>query len=82
MKQRLDDALVFLSACETGQVSCDSRRVIGFGQAFLQADARVVIASLWKVAHQLRPKRSRLHGERLGEVLAGDEPMSWGDRCA
>jgi len=46
----LDDALVFLSACQTGQGRPTADGVIGFGRAFLQAGARAVVASLWKVA--------------------------------
>jgi CHAT domain-containing protein len=46
----LADALVFLSACQTGQGRATADGVIGFGRAFLEAGARTVIASLWKVA--------------------------------
>jgi CHAT domain-containing protein len=45
----LDDALVFLAACETGQGRASVDGVIGLGRAFLEAGARAVILSLWKV---------------------------------
>lgn len=56
---RLDDALVYLSACETGQGRATSDGVVGLGRAFLQAGARAVILSLWRVH------------DRAAEVLAG-----------
>lgn len=45
----LNDALVFLSACETGQGRATADGVVGLGRAFLEAGARAVILSLWKV---------------------------------
>jgi len=45
----LDDALVFLSACETGQGRPTAEGVVGFGYSFLKAGARAVVLSLWKV---------------------------------
>jgi CHAT domain-containing protein len=46
---RLDDALVFLAACETGQGRATADGVIGLGRAFLEAGARAVVLSLWGV---------------------------------
>jgi CHAT domain-containing protein len=45
----LNDALVFLAACQTGQGRVTADSVIGLGRAFLEAGARAVILSLWKV---------------------------------
>lgn len=45
----LDDALVFLSACETGQGRPTAEGVVGLGYSFLRAGARAVVLSLWKV---------------------------------
>jgi len=46
---RLNDALVFLGACETGQGRATADSIVGLGRAFLEAGARAVILSLWKV---------------------------------
>jgi CHAT domain-containing protein len=46
----LDDALVFLAACDSGQGRPTAEGVIGVGRAFLEAGARAVAMSLWKVA--------------------------------
>jgi CHAT domain-containing protein/tetratricopeptide (TPR) repeat protein len=46
---KLNDAVVFLSACQTGQGRATADGVIGLGRAFLEAGARAVILSLWKV---------------------------------
>ena len=46
----LDDALVFLSACQTGLGRPTADGVIGLGRAFLKAGARAVVLSLWKVS--------------------------------
>lgn len=45
----LNDALVFLAACQTGQGRPTADSVIGLGRAFLEAGARAVVLSLWKV---------------------------------
>jgi len=45
----LDDALVFLSACQSGQGLPTTDGVVGLGRAFLQAGARAVVMSLWHV---------------------------------
>ncbi len=47
---KLDDALVFLAACQTalGRTTVDG--IIGLGRAFFQAGARAVVMSLWRVA--------------------------------
>ncbi|MBI3972119.1 MAG: CHAT domain-containing protein [Chloroflexi bacterium] len=46
---KLGDALVFLSACQTGQGRATADGVVGLGRAYLEAGARAVIVSLWKV---------------------------------
>ncbi len=45
----LSDALVFLSACQTGLGRPTADGVIGLGRAFLQAGATAVVVSLWRV---------------------------------
>jgi CHAT domain-containing protein len=46
---QLANALVFLSACETGLGRPTADGVIGLGRAFLEAGALAVILSLWRV---------------------------------
>jgi CHAT domain-containing protein len=46
----LADALVILSACDTGQGRPTADGLVGLGRAFLAAGARAVVLSLWKVA--------------------------------
>jgi CHAT domain-containing protein len=46
---KINDALVFLAACETGQGRATADGIIGFGRALLQAGARAVILSLWSI---------------------------------
>jgi CHAT domain-containing protein len=46
----LSDALVFLSACQTGLGRPTADGVIGLGRAFLEAGARCVVLSLWEVS--------------------------------
>jgi CHAT domain-containing protein len=45
----LDDALVVLSACETGLGRAQADGIQGVGQALLRAGARAVVLSLWRV---------------------------------
>jgi hypothetical protein len=47
---QLANALVFLSACQTGLGRPTADGVIGLGRAFLEAGALAVILSLWRVA--------------------------------
>lgn len=47
---RVSGALVFLAACDSGQGHPTTDGVLGLGQAFLEAGARAVVLSLWKVA--------------------------------
>jgi len=50
MRLRLNTDLVVLSACETGAIkSLGSEEFIGLGQSFLQAGARSIVVSLWRV---------------------------------
>ncbi len=51
----LADALVFLAACDSGLGRATADGVIGFGRAFLEAGARTVIQSLWRVADAVSP---------------------------
>ena len=46
----LDDAVVFLAACDTGQGRITSDGVLGLGDAFLRAGAQAVVLSLTKVS--------------------------------
>jgi CHAT domain-containing protein len=46
----LADALVFLAACDSGQGRPTADGVIGVARAFLEAGARAIVMSLWKVA--------------------------------
>ena len=78
----LADALVFLSACQTGQGRPTADGVIGLGRAFLEAGARAVVMSLWKVSDAasaqlarhfyrvlLSPAPSRTASEALQEAM-------------
>lgn len=47
---RLDGAIVFLAACDSGLGRASSDGVVGLGSAFLVAGARAVVLTLWKVA--------------------------------
>jgi hypothetical protein len=47
---RLADALVVLTACDSGQGRPTADGLIGLGRGFLEAGARVVVVSLWKVS--------------------------------
>ncbi len=49
---RLDGALVFLSACQTGLGHPTADGVLGLSRAFLEAGARAVVMSMWKVADE------------------------------
>ncbi|MBG0567021.1 CHAT domain-containing protein [Actinoplanes aureus] len=47
---RLDDTIVFLAACDTGQGRVTSDGILGLGDAFLRAGAQAVVLSLTKVS--------------------------------
>jgi CHAT domain-containing protein len=49
----LDDALVVLSACSSGQGRASADGVIGLGRAFIRAGARAVVVSLWPVGDEV-----------------------------
>jgi tetratricopeptide (TPR) repeat protein len=50
LTKRLNADLVVLSACETGGIrSLGGDEFVGLGQSFLQAGARSIVASLWRV---------------------------------
>lgn len=73
----LDAELVTLSACETGL----GRRVtgegyIGLAQAFLQAGARSVVVSLWKVDDRASSMLMRRFYANLTGRGAGQKPMT------
>lgn len=70
---RLNDALVFLAACETGQGRATADGVVGLGRAFLEAGARAVILSLWKVEDAATAALSNHFYEAL---LAGEESLN------
>lgn len=48
----LPGALVFLSACQTGLGRPTADGIIGLSRAFLEAGARAVVMSMWKVADE------------------------------
>lgn len=60
----LQDALVFLSGCETGRGRPTADGVVGLARAFLEAGARAVVFSLWRVDDQVVPIIAR-HFYRL-----------------
>jgi CHAT domain-containing protein len=70
---RLDDALAFLSACQTGQGRATADGVVGLGRAFLEAGARAVIVSLWKVEDACA---SALAGHFYDALLDPESPRS------
>jgi CHAT domain-containing protein len=47
---RLDGALVVLAACQSGLGRATADGVLGLGRAFIQARARAVVLSLWRVS--------------------------------
>ncbi len=70
---RLDGALVFLSACETGQGWPTTDGVVGMGRAFLRAGAAAVVVSLWR-AHDLVTRR--IAGHFYAGLLRPSAPLS------
>lgn len=46
----LEDAIVVLAACDTGQGRTSAEGVLGLGRAFLLAGARAVVLAMWKVS--------------------------------
>jgi CHAT domain-containing protein/tetratricopeptide (TPR) repeat protein len=79
---RLDGALVVLSACQSGLGRATADGVLGLGRAFMQAGARAVVLSLWRVGdaatahlmpefyHGLLGTASGLDGRRLDVAAA------------
>jgi CHAT domain-containing protein len=68
----LDGALVVLSACQSGLGRATADGVIGLGRAFMEAGARAVVMSLWRVkdattAHLMREFYSGLLGTAKGK---------------
>ena len=61
----LSDALVFLSACQTGLGRATADGVIGLGRAFIEAGARCVILSLWEVGDSVTEALVRHFAERM-----------------
>jgi CHAT domain-containing protein len=70
---KVDDALVFLAACETGQGRATADGVIGLGRAFLEAGARAVILSLWKVEDAVT---ATLSSHFCRTLLDGSKPLN------
>lgn len=68
---RLDGALVVLAACQSGLGRATADGVLGLGRAFLQAGARTVMLSLWRVSdsatsHLMQAFYDALRGEAPG----------------
>jgi len=55
-KIRLDDAIVVLSACDSAQGRPTAEGLLGLTRGLLEAGARVVVASLWKVSDPVAPR--------------------------
>ncbi len=71
---KLNDALVFLGACQTGQGRVTADGVVGLGRAFLEAGARAVVLSLWKVQDEAT---YALTNHFYASLLQGEErPMA------
>jgi CHAT domain-containing protein len=49
-KINIDDGLVILSACDSAQGRPTAEGLIGLARGFIEAGARAVVASLWKVS--------------------------------
>lgn len=67
----LDGALVVLSACQSGLGRTTADGVLGLGRAFVQAGARAVVLSLWRVSdsatkHLMRSFYGALRGKGRG----------------
>jgi len=68
---RLDGALVVLSACQSGLGRATADGVLGLGRAFIQAGARAMVLSLWRVgdtatSHLMREFYKGLLGTATG----------------
>ncbi|MCP3979465.1 MAG: CHAT domain-containing protein [bacterium] len=71
---KLDDALVVLSACQTGEGEIiPGEGVVGLTWAFLRAGARGVAASLWSVEDESTSLLMQHYHERLHD---GDDPVA------
>jgi CHAT domain-containing protein len=70
---QLANALVFLSACQTGLGRPTADGVIGLGRAFLEAGALAVILSLWRVADAAAVE---LAGHFYRAALGIDQPAA------
>jgi hypothetical protein len=69
LRTRLRADLLVLSACETGSAGALGGELAGLAQAFLQAGARSLVASLWKVDDAATATlMSAFHGGRRAGV--------------
>ena len=66
----LEDALVVLTACDSGQGRPTADSLVGLGRAFLEAGARAVVLSLWKVPDAVGAAFSR---HLYDALFAGDD---------
>ena len=68
---QLDGALVVLAACQSGLGRATADGILGLGRAFMQAGARTVVMSLWRVgdtatAHLMQNFYAALLGHAAG----------------
>lgn len=72
----LDGALVVLAACQSGLGRATADGVLGLGRAFVQAGARTVVLSLWRVGDAATAHLMQAFYEALrGEVPGANGPL-------
>jgi len=71
---KLDGALVVLAACQSGLGRATADGILGLGRAFMQAGARVVVLSLWRVGDAATAHLM----EAFYEALSGRAPGTGG----
>jgi CHAT domain-containing protein len=70
---RLDGALVVLSACQSGLGRATADGILGLGRAFIDAGARTVVLSLWRVGDTVTSCLMREFYAGLLGVAAGQK---------
>lgn len=72
----LDGALVVLSACQSGLGRTTADGVVGLGRAFMQAGARALLLSLWRVGDKVtHPLMCEFYRGLLGTADGLREPL-------